>query len=179
MKEKKIILVSCGPFEKEFLRKIGHAVDLEFRIPVEIEDGHIDLEPFYSPGRRQYEGNKLLQKVSTCTKSDFTKIVGLFRVDLFIPILTYIFGQAMLRGDAAVVSVYRLKNELYGMRKNDALLLDRTIKEVVHELGHTFGLIHCHVPNCVMRSSTYVEDIDQKTTHLCLRCRKAFEEVGE
>ncbi|MCI0523376.1 MAG: hypothetical protein L0Y37_06960 [Bacteroidales bacterium] len=65
------------------------------------------------------------------------------------------------------------------MKKDDTLLLERTIKEVVHELGHTFGLIHCHVSNCVMRSSTYVEDIDQKTIHLCHRCRKTFEEGAE
>jgi archaemetzincin len=179
LKENKIILVSCGPFEKDFLRKIGQAVDNEFRIPVVIEEGHMELEPFYSPGRRQYDGNKLLQQVSSSTKSDYIKIAGLFRVDLFIPILTYIFGQAMLGGDAAVASVYRLRNELYGMKKDDALLLDRTIKEVVHELGHTFGLIHCHVSSCVMRSSTYVEDIDQKTMHLCHRCRKTFEEEGK
>ena len=31
------------------------------------------------------------------------------------------------------------------------------------------GLIHCHVPTCVMRSSTYVEDIDQKSvSSLCV-----------
>ena len=30
--------------------------------------------------------------------SDSSKTMGLFNIDLFIPILTYIFGQAILNG---------------------------------------------------------------------------------
>ena len=103
------------------------------------------------------------------------KTIGLFNVDLFIPILTYIFGQAFLGGRTGIASLYRLNNECYGMKKNDKLLLDRFQKEVIHELGHTLGLIHCNISSCVMRSSTYVEDIDQKEHMLCPGCRK---EIG-
>jgi archaemetzincin len=92
-------------------------------------------------------------------------------VDLFIPILTYIFGQAFLNGRTGIASFYRLANERYGMKSDDNFIPDRFMKEVIHELGHTFGLIHCHVPTCVMRSSTYVEDIDQKSANLCTKCR--------
>ncbi|MEI8115385.1 MAG: zinc-dependent metalloprotease family protein, partial [Bacteroidia bacterium] len=73
-----------------------------------------------------------------------------------------------------IASIYRLDNERYGMVGNSQILLNRFTKEVVHELGHTFGLIHCLNPSCVMRSSTYVEDIDQKTQNLCIRCREEF-----
>jgi archaemetzincin len=60
------------------------------------------------------------------------------------------------------------------LKETDTSLLDRFTKEVIHEIGHTLGLIHCHIPNCVMGSSTYVEDIDQKNQHLCPGCRKEF-----
>ena len=92
-------------------------------------------------------------------------------MDLYIPILTYIFGQAFLNGRTGIASLYRFSNEYYGMSQDDKFILERFKKEVIHELGHTFGLIHCHNPTCVMRSSTYVEDIDQKSVNLCLRCR--------
>jgi len=169
-------LVSCGPSEKDFLRKIALTIEKEFRIPVAFEENHVDLNQFYNPGRRQYDANKLLSFIAGGSRDEFTKLIGLFRVDLFIPILTYIFGQAMLNGHSAVASVYRLRNELYGLKKDESVLLSRTTKEVIHELGHTFGLIHCHISSCVMRSSTYVEDIDQKSHHFCARCRASLEE---
>ena len=107
--------------------------------------------------------------------SDSLKTIGIFNVDLFVPILTFIFGQAFLGGHAGIASLYRLGNERYGIPKDSELTLDRFRKEVIHELGHTFGLIHCVNPACVMRSSTYVEDIDQKEAHLCSRCRAELE----
>jgi archaemetzincin len=177
LKECSIILVACGPFEKDFLKKIAQSAEKEFRIPVTFEENHVDLTPFYNPGRRQYDGNKLLSFISSCSVNEGTKVIGLFRVDLFIPILTFIFGQAMLNGRSAIASIYRLRNEMYGLKKNEALLLSRATKEVIHELGHNFGLIHCHVQTCVMRSSTYVEDIDQKSHTFCPACREMLDKI--
>jgi archaemetzincin len=176
LKENKIILLSCGSFEKKFLGRIVLSTEAEFHIQVTTEECRMDLDPYYNPGRRQYDGNRLLRDLPLCTASEYGKLLGLYKVDLFIPILTYIFGQAMLNHQAAIASVYRLRNELYGLKQDEDLLLSRTVKEVIHELGHTFGLIHCHVPSCVMRSSTYVEDIDQKSSNLCTRCQVLFEE---
>jgi archaemetzincin len=171
MDQQQITLVTFGYFEKGFLEKIAEAIRSEFQISVKIREAHIDLSEFYDPGRRQYNGNSLLKKVDSMIFPDSVKIIGLFSVDLFIPILTFIFGQAVLRGHTGIASMYRLNNELYGMPVDKNLLLERFIKEVIHEIGHTFGLIHCHVPACVMRSSTYVEDIDLKKPHFCVNCR--------
>ena len=176
MKEKKIILLSCGPFEKQFLEKIARATTTEFNHQVITDECYLDLAPFYHPGRRQYDGNKLLHYLPECTGREYDKLIGLFKVDLFIPILTFIFGQAVLNQQTAIASVYRLRNELYGLKQDEELLAERTIREVIHELGHTFGLIHCNNSACVMRSSTYVEDIDQKSRSLCIKCKALIEE---
>ena len=96
-------------------------------------------------------------------------------VDLYVPVLTYVFGEAQLDGKAAVVSTHRLRDELYGLPKNPQRLRERLEKEAVHELGHTFGLIHCHEPNCVMYTSTYAEEIDFKSTYFCETCCSSLE----
>ena len=171
MEEHRIILTCFGIFEKDLLERLAKDVSNEFHMPVSLEVSHLDLNPFYSPGRRQYDANKLLQQISSDEHTDFVKTLGLFRVDLFIPVLTYIFGQAILGGNGGIASAYRLKNELYGLKRNDELMAERFSKEVIHELGHTFGLIHCHFTTCVMRSATYVGDIDQKSLHFCSKCR--------
>ena len=91
-------------------------------------------------------------------------------MDLFIPVLTYVFGEAKLDGRAAVVSSFRLDNQIYGLPRDPELLLDRLRKEALHELGHTYNLVHCRRHPCVMMSSTYVEDIDQKSNRFCRHC---------
>lgn len=171
MSEQSILIVSFANFEEDFLEEITGELSKEFHYPAEFESSHMDLSEFYDPMRRQYNGNGILQVINSKSLPQYIKIVGLFQVDLFIPILTYIFGQATLNGNTGIASLYRLRNEQYGMKKDDELLLKRFRKVIIHELGHMFGLVHCHIPTCVMRSSTYVEDIDQKSHNLCNRCR--------
>jgi archaemetzincin len=149
----------------------------EFHYPVIQLDCTIDISLFYNPGRRQYDANKLLKMITQRAPENAVKVMGLVRVDLYIPILTYIFGQAKLNGYTGLASLYRLRNEHYGLEPDEGLLGDRFGKVVIHELGHTFGLIHCSNPVCIMRSSTYVEDLDQKNKQFCFRCRAELNRI--
>lgn len=179
MDNQKIILFLCGHFDDDLVNLIRKDVESEFHLPVTLEECNLDITGYYNPVRRQYEADGLMHIVSELSADFALKAMGLFRVDLFIPILTYIFGQAKLNGDAGIVSLYRLRNELYGLPADQGLLIERFSKVVIHELGHAFGLIHCHNPVCIMRSSTYVEDIDQKEGHFCHSCRKELDESLE
>jgi archaemetzincin len=172
MKPEKITIISFGYFGIKYSEKICHEVRREFNIPVVTREGHLDLSEFFDPARKQYDGNKLLKEIEVHFASVSDKTLGLFNVDLFIPILTFIYGQAFLNGCCGIASVFRLTNERYGLKPDEKVLTDRLRKEVIHELGHTFGLYHCINPVCVMRSSTYVEDIDQKGWRFCHKCRK-------
>lgn len=169
-----VTLISFGYFDDDFLQNVAENVQRELFLPVKIREGHIDLSDFYDSARRQYNANLILQFVEKQYATDDSKTLGLFNVDLFIPIFTYIFGQAYLKGRSGIASLFRLNNEHYGIEADEKLLLDRFSKEIVHELGHNFGLIHCRVPDCVMRSGTYVEDIDQKNSNFCSECRQSI-----
>jgi archaemetzincin len=175
MVHQNIILISFGFFEEEFLTRVAGSVKQEYPFEVTVKEGHLDLSEYYDQVRRQYDGTRIIKAVDSAYSTTSAKTIGLFSVDLFIPILTYIFGQALLGGQTGIASFYRLANERYGLKSNEAFVLERFRKEVIHELGHTFGLIHCYVPDCVMRSSTYVEDIDQKSASLCPNCRKELD----
>ena len=170
-----ITLISFGFFEKELLEMIVNDVEREFMIPVKTREGYLDLSEYYDSARKQYNGNELLKEIEFRFASETAKTLGIFNVDLFIPILTYIFGQAFLNGRSGIASIYRLNNERYGIKKDQNIFVNRIRKEVIHELGHTFGLLHCTNSSCVMRSSTYVEDIDQKNHSLCLKCKTEIE----
>jgi len=170
MDQSTITIALFARFRKEFLDEIVMAIQHEFHCKVIVKEMYHDISIFFDARRRQYDGDKILRMVDSLDFNGSAKVIAWFNVDLFIPILTYIFGQAQLGGRTGIASTFRLSNKRYGIEDGDKYLLDRFKKEVIHELGHLFGLIHCHTPTCVMRSSTYVEDIDQKEAGFCNKC---------
>lgn len=153
-------------WSEDLRRRVGAATDRFVRL----DKLELDLNRFHAPEREQYHATLLLAEVLRHRPASVGYIVGITEMDLFIPVLTFVFGQAQLGGPAAVVSVMRLHPDYYGLPADEGLLLDRTVKEVVHELGHGFGLVHCPDYSCVMSSSTYVEDVDLKAESYCPEC---------
>lgn len=94
-------------------------------------------------------------------------------VDLYAVPYDFVFGQAQLRGRAAVVSTYRLKNGFYGLRENGEVR-ERLVKEAVHEVAHMYGVGHCDDPGCVMSFSPGVEDVDRKGVYPCPKCMRGL-----
>ena len=144
-----------------------------FGAAVEERAWEVDLETFYSAERGQYNSTDLLVHLKRHYAPGIpphARVLALIPFDLFIPILTYVFGEAEVGGSVAVVSYCRLAPERYGLPADDALLLRRLLKEAVHELGHVASLIHCGEQTCVMHASSYVEDIDLKGDSFCGVC---------
>ncbi len=156
------------------IEAVARQVHEVFGVPVQTSHFHIDLDRAYDVSRRQYNSTVLLSQLLSLEKTPIRKLIAVVDVDLFIPVLTFVFGEAQLDGIAAIVSMYRLTNTFYGVEEHRSLLLERVAKEVIHELGHTFGMYHCHQFECVMRSSTYVEEIDLKKETLCEECAEIF-----
>lgn len=129
----------------------------------------IDLRKFYSEERDQYYSTKLIE-YALLNYSEFKKILMITDFDLYVPVLTFVFGEAQLNGKAAIVSAHRLYPEFYGLPPNDELFISRLIKEINHELGHTYGLRHCFNFECVMHSSSNVDEIDIKSENFCNKC---------
>ena len=127
----------------------------------------------FEAGRNQYISTKILKEILKEVPGNALKLLGITDKDLCIPILTYVFGEAQLGGTAGIVSLARLRQEFYGARPDQSLLLERLRKECLHELGHTFGLIHCSSRDCVMYLSNTVVDVDTKGRMFCRACQSA------
>jgi len=166
-----ILIVPIGKISNSHLHLLKAPLEATFGLTVTL-NAERALDPVFAfePSRNQYYSTQLIKHLLRLYPSFPGKILGVTAYDLYIPVLTYVFGEAQLNGAVAVVSSYRLDNTYYGLPLDAALLEERLIKETVHELGHTFGLLHCHDYECVMHSSTAVEDIDVKGERICGVC---------
>jgi archaemetzincin len=129
----------------------------------------------FDPRRKQHASGVILRWLLEAGPRE-GKVLGVTDRDLFIPILTYVFGEAQLGGRAAVVSLARLVEdvELVGPQ----LLVERLAKEAVHEVGHAFGLVHCASEGCVMGRSPAVREVDAKRPDLCAECQARLQSTN-
>lgn len=143
---------------------------------VEFEPGLKIPPEAYNSGRKQYEAEIVLQRMhSEVSLPKEGKVLGVTAKDLYSPGLNFVFGQAREGGRVAVVSLHRLRPEFWGRKESWELFLNRAAKEAIHELGHTFGLIHCGKKSCVMTFSNCIADTDGKKLEFCKNCRRKIE----
>lgn len=130
----------------------------------------------YDPQRLQYSSAAVLRFLLDRVPADAARVLAVTEKDLFIPMLSFVFGHAQLNGTVACISLARLRQEFYGLPPNRPLMLARAAKEAVHEIGHTFGLAHCSDPVCSMSLSNEVRHVDRKGAELCMSCSILFAE---
>lgn len=151
---------------------IALKVQEDFNIPVKVREVVLDLKPYYDAKRGQFHSTSILKELLKRFPSDGLKALLVVEVDLFIPILTFVFGEAQLGGKVGIVSTARLRQQFYQLPQDKGLLIRRLLKEVKHELGHTFGLLHCEDNRCVMSVAHNVLGVDAKGLEFCRACRE-------
>ena len=163
-------LLAIGNLDGGLLMELGPMLADIFRVPCEIVSKRLDPEFAFHSERQQYHSSEILHRMQTYLSTDSWRMLGVAGVDLYIPILTFVFGEAQMGGPCAVVSANRLRQEFYGLPADRNILRERLLKEAVHELGHTLNLAHCEDYLCAMAPSHAVEWIDLKDTLLCASC---------
>jgi len=167
----KVYLASAAHYDELLLDALSGLIAATFRVEVERSDFRPDLAVTYSPSRHQYSADKLMLQIIDNAPED-GKILTMVDVDIFVPIFTFIFGEAQLGGQVALLSTWRLRPESQGRPPNRGLFMERLFKEAMHELGHAFGLKHCYDPGCVMNFSPTVEHVDEKSFKFCPACER-------
>ena len=158
----------------ERLEPLARELERVFRRPCSVRRGAMDAGFAFDAARRQYYSTAILQRLLGLA-GGAGRLLGVTAVDLYVPVLTFVFGEAQVAGACALVSACRLREEFYGLPPREELFQERLVKEAVHELGHTFGLRHCDDWRCVMASSHAVERIDVKSAEFCAACRKVVD----
>ncbi len=169
----KLQFLPIGNVDDRLLKDLSPAVEKILGIPCKVLPVRLGPEFAFHRERQQYHSSEILERMQSFLTADSWRMLGIAAVDLYIPILTFVFGEAQMGGPCAVLSTHRLRQEFYGLPPDSELFRQRLIKEAVHEVGHTLNLTHCDDYRCVMASSHAVEWIDLKESAMCGHCRIA------
>ena len=152
-------LVALGPLPAPWLATLAKKLDAQAGLLP------LDLEFARNPNRGQYYSTDLLAHIPD-------GVLAVTEADLYIPILEFVFGEAVLGGHRAIVSLHRLHQEFYGLPPDPKLLLDRALTEARHEWGHACGVRHCPRYDCSMSASHSIELLDLKRNGYCKECAR-------
>ena len=173
--EHSVAIVPIGSFGLELIEAISAEIERVFGFQSEVMPLLQDLSFAYDPSRKQFHSTPILEKLADRIPPELTKALAIVTVDLFIPILTHVYGEAQLGGKACMVSTFRL-NDGHPNVNLPAQYLGRIVKEAIHELGHTFKLRHCNDHSCLMHYCRNERDVDRKSDKLCRYCRILLED---
>jgi archaemetzincin len=164
-------MVALGPIDPNILRRLRTALSKFLLLPVRL------LHPMPLPPetyhfvRNQFNAPQLLEFLIDQKENQAFRVLGVTAGDLYIPIFTFIFGEAQLNGKTAIISVFRPRGDAGDPAPTRRIFLARLLKLSLHELGHTFGLKHCLEEGCLMGFSSNLEKLDQKKLALCKYCQ--------
>ena len=154
---------------------IADEINRIYGYPTEVLSLLDDIDFAFQSGRNQYHSTPVLEQLALSGPADAIKVLALVEVDLFIPILTHVYGEAQLGGKACIVSTIRL-NEGRSYQNTQEPFQSRIVKEAIHELGHTFNLRHCREHTCLMHYCRDESDVDRKSDQLCRYCKVLLED---
>jgi len=164
-----ILISPVGELSTELIEAVAGEIKQVFGFSTETSPILQDLSFALNDNRNQYHSTAILEQLAANNPPHAVKVLAIAQVDLFIPILTHVYGEAQLGGAACIVSTFRLNEGRSGMNIPPKYI-DRIVKEAVHELGHTFNLRHCPEHTCIMHYCRNEEDVDRKSDQLCRYC---------
>ena len=163
-----IRLIPFGELDAALLVNLTDTLSLKFNAAVAWGEQLEAPESGFDAERSQSLAGAFLNELHALPEKNGIKLLGVTETDLYSTGLNFVFGQAEVGGTAAVISLARLYPADTDGGGAD-LLRERTLKEAVHELGHTYGLDHCRDRYCVMHFSTGITETDVKSDEFCPR----------
>ena len=162
-------IMPFGEVPKEVLNAIEEELRYSFNVISDVSEPLGLPKEFYNNLRHQFLSNRILDFIANRFKG---RILAVTDEDLYSEEMNFVFGQAELPGRVAIISICRLNPTFYRQTPNRDLLIERSVKEAVHEFCHSIhGMSHCQNPKCVMSFSNTVFDVDRKNKNLCEECK--------
>lgn len=170
-------LIRMGRLPQRVLRVIVANIQAMLEAPVEILPAIKIPEEAFQNHRCQYDAGLVLKFLSRLSFPDHPRLLAVTDVDLCSPIHTFVYGEAELGKNLAIVSNFRLMQTEEGIPAPEDIYYERLIKVALHEIGHTLSLYHCETPKCLMQVSRGLRHLDDLDIIFCDRCSFVLSET--
>jgi len=113
----------------------------------------------FDRNRIQYDAGMIISDLESTEFKGCHKVIALIGEDLFIPVFSFVLGEARMGGSCALISICRLRKKP-----------GRSVKVALHEFGHLMNLHHCQDETCVMKFSKNAQQLDSISRFFCTYC---------
>lgn len=168
----KIVVVPIGEVDFMMVNKLAAELGPVFNRSIDILKGMRMPVEAHNVVRNQYYALVVLSKLERLKANNREKILAVCEEDLYLPDQNNILGYADTLAGTAVVSLYEIRQEFYGLPEDEAKVYPRLFKEAVHQVAHLYRLSECRNPRCVNYFSQMMLDIDNKGEKFCDICRR-------
>lgn len=168
----KIVVVPMGETELTLVNRLAGALGGVFSRGVDILKGMRVPVEAYNETRNQYYARIILSKLERVKANQRETVVGICEEDIYLPAKHFIIGYSDELSNTAVVSLFHLRQEFYGLPEDERQVYPRLYKEAVHHLGHLHGISSCTNPKCIHFGTREMSDIDEKTLRFCDNCQR-------
>ncbi|MFO7748828.1 MAG: hypothetical protein R6V54_01910 [Desulfobacteraceae bacterium] len=155
-------ILPVGEIDGSLVQAVASSVAKAFNVSGAVLPGVAPFLDAFDNRRVQYDAGVIIKKLENMDFSGFAKVIALFDEDLFIPVFSFVLGEARMGGRCALVSLHRLHGDPA-----------RAVKVAMHEFGHLMTLGHCDQRGCVMNFSKDTKHLDMVSTTFCRVCRES------
>ena len=166
------MVVPLGEVDFAMVNKLASNIGPVFNRSVDILKGMKMPQEGLNIIRNQYYAQVVLSKVERTKANSREKVIAVCEEDLYLPDENHIMSSADRLSGTAIVSLYHLRQDFYGLPEDERLVYPRLYKESIHRLCHLFGLRECRNQKCVNYYSQSMQDIDEKLDRLCDICQR-------
>ncbi|MCX6826093.1 MAG: archaemetzincin [candidate division Zixibacteria bacterium] len=172
----KIVVVPLGEVDFMMINRLATNIGPIYGRSVDILKGMKIPEEAYNVIRNQHYATIILNKLERTKTSPRELVLGACEEDIYLPDEPYIIGYSDTSSGTAIVSLYRIRQEFYGLPEDEMKIYSRLFKQSIHQLAHLMDMTSCRNPRCVNYYSQDMMDIDNKGERFCDICKRQLVE---
>jgi archaemetzincin len=168
----KIVVVPLGEVDFMLVNRLATGIGPIFGRSVDILKGMKMPEEAYNVVRNQHYASVIMNKLERVKANAKELALGVCEEDIYLPDEPFVVGHSDIISGTAIVSLFRIRQEFYGLPEDESKVYIRLFKQAIYQLAQLFEMPSCRNPRCINYFSQNMIDIDNKGEKFCDICKR-------